>query len=132
MAVLRRPVHGVDEAVALLHELVAEASVDGLLVVGLDGDRRPSGVAVNSRHRAVTWLKVWELADLAAELGASALLLGLFAGGPSRPPSQHEIDAFVGLCERARRAQVVLLDCIVVRGERWWSLRARSLVDLDR
>jgi hypothetical protein len=132
MAVLRRPVHGVDEAMALLHELVAEASVDGLLVVGLDRDRRPSGVAVNSNHRAVTWLKVWELADLAAELGASALLLGLFAGGPSRPPSRHEIDAFVGLCERARRAQVVLLDCIVVRDEVWWSLRARSLVDLDR
>src|SRR6478736_3965550 len=99
MTVLRRPVHGVGEAMASLRELGAEASVEGLLVVGLDGDRRPSGVAVNSRHRAVTWLKVWELADLAAELGASALLLGLFAGGPSRPPSQHEIDVFVGLCE---------------------------------
>ncbi len=57
---------------------------DGLLVVGFDVDGRFAGVAVNDRHRSLSWVKVWELAELAAGLGAHALLLGAFPEGSGR------------------------------------------------
>jgi hypothetical protein len=126
MSVLQAQVRGADDAVALLRELVPDEPVAGMLVVGLDCDQRLCGVGLNPRHRALSWVKVWELVDLAAELDASALVLGLFPGGSSRAPSPHELAAFVDLSDRARRARVLLRDCIVVRGEKWWSLRELS------
>ena len=126
MSVLERQIKGADDAVALLRKLVGDDPVDGLVVVGLDHEQRLCGVGLNPRHRALSWVKVWEVADLAAELGACALVVGLFPSGESRAPSQHEIDAFVDLYERLKPAQVLLLDCIVLRGDQWWSLRQRS------
>ena len=126
MSVLERQIKGADDAVALLRELVGEEPVDGLVVVGLDRDQRLCGVGLNPRHRALSWVKVWELADLAAEFDACALIVGLFPSGVSRVPSQHEVDSFVDLYERLKLAQVLLLDCIVLRGHQWWSLRERS------
>ena len=116
MSVLQGQVKGADDAVALLRALVGSEPVDGLVVVGLDHDQRLCGVGLNPRHRALSWVKVWELADLAAELGACALIVGLFPGGVSRAPSPHEVESFVDLYERLRPAQVLLLDCIVLRG----------------
>lgn len=126
MSELRAQVKGADDAVALLRELVGTDPIEGIVVVGLDEEQRLCGVGLNPRHRALSWVKVWELADLAAELGACALVVGLFPSGRSRAPSEHEIGAFVDLHERAIRAQVLVLDCLVVRGHRWWSLRERS------
>jgi DNA repair protein RadC len=126
MSALQAQVKGADDAVALLRELVGEAPIDGLLVVGLDAEQRLCGVALDSRHRALSWVKVWELAALAAELDACALVIGSFPSGQPRPPSRHEVDAFVALHARGKQARVLVLDCIVVRGHRWWSLRERS------
>ena len=126
MSVLQAQVKGADDAIALLRELVGTDPIEGLVVVGLDGEQRLCGVGLNPRHRALSWVKVWELDDLAAELGACALLIGLLPSGRSRAPSEHEIGAFVDLHERALRARVRVLDCLVVRGHRWWSLRERS------
>jgi hypothetical protein len=119
-------VRGPDEASALVRALVADGAVEGMLVVGLDRDRRLCGVGVNPHHRALSFVKVWELEALAAELDAHALVIGLFPSGPTRPPSRHELDSFVDLCTRARRAQVLVFDCIVFRGHRWWSMRELS------
>jgi len=121
-----RAVKGADDAVVLLRELVGGEPIDGLVVVGLDHERRPCGIAVNPRHRALSWVKVWELAELATESDACALLVGLFPSGRSRAPSPHEVEAFVDLHDRALQARVLLLDCIVVRGRQWWSLREWS------
>ncbi len=126
MSVLQRQVKGADDAVALLRELVGEEPVDGLVVVGLDHDQRLCGVGLNPRHRALSWVKVWELAELAAEFDACALILGQFPSGVSRVPSQHEVESFVDLYGRLKPAQVLLLDCIVLRDHQWWSLRERS------
>ena len=126
MSVLERQIKGADDAVALLRELVGNDPVDGLVVVGLDHEQRLCGVGINPRHRALSWVKVWELADLAAEIDACALVVGLFPSGVSRAPSRHEVESFVDLYERLKPSQVLLLDCIVLRGSEWWSLRERS------
>ena len=126
MSVLERQIKGAEDAVALLRALVGDDPVDGLVVVGLDHEQRLCGVGINPRHRALSWVKVWELADLAGELDACALVVGLFPSGLCRAPSPHEVESFVDLYERLKPARVLLLDCIVLRGREWWSLRQRS------
>ena len=120
------------DAVSLVQALAVDGDdVEGMLVVGLDGDGRVSGVGVNPRHRALTFVKVWELAALAEELDAQSLVVAVFPGSGPSAPTEHERTAFTDLCARAHRAQVVLADCIVVRGDRCWSLRElRTAIDL--
>jgi hypothetical protein len=115
------------DAVSLVQALAVDGDVEGLLVVGLDCDGSVCGVGVNRRHRALTFMKVWELAALAEELEAQALVVAVFPGGGPPSPTEHERAAFTDLCARAHRAQVVLADCIVVRGDRCWSLRELSV-----
>jgi hypothetical protein len=112
------------DPVSLVLELARAGDVEGMLVIGLDAQRRVCGVGVNRRHRALSFVKVWELEALLQELDACSLVVGLFPSGPPRAPTMHELDAFVALSSRAHRAQVVLEDCIVARGNQTWSLRA--------
>jgi hypothetical protein len=118
MSVSRAP-----DLLALIGAFVEGCEVEGMLVIGLDGDRRLCGVAVNPRHRALSFVKVWELRALADELDARALVVAVFPPGNGAYPSEHERRVFVDLRARAHRAQVDLLDCIVVRGDKRWSLR---------
>jgi hypothetical protein len=112
------------DAVSLVQALAVDGDdVEGLLVVGLDRDERVCGVAVNSRHRALSFVKVWMLEELLRELEARSLVVGVFRRGAARAPTRHEIDAFVDLQARAHRAQVPLLDCVLARGSQTWSLR---------
>jgi hypothetical protein len=101
------------------------SSVEGLLVVGLDRDGGRCGVAVYPRHRALSFVKVWELHALAAELEAQSLVVALFPRGGTRSPTPHEEQSFAELRARAHRAGVDLADCIVVRGGHCWSMRER-------
>lgn len=111
------------DAFQLLRELGKGEPAEGIVVVGLDRDGRPCGAAVNPDHRALSFVKVWELAAIADELEAGAVVVGLYPSGPERAPTQHEVEAFVSLRMRARRAQVALVDCLIVRGDASWSLR---------
>jgi hypothetical protein len=131
MSVLQNPILTAADAVAVVRALVPDGEVEGTLVVGLDRERRLCGVATNPRHRALSFVKVWELSALVDELEASTLVLAVFPSGPDRPPTEHEIESFGALCGRAHRAGVRLLDCVVVRGESWWSLCELHLERLD-
>jgi hypothetical protein len=106
------------------HALIDGCAAEGMLVIGFDEARRLCGVAVNPRHRALTFVKVWELRALAEELEASALVVAVFPRGAGVEPSAHERWVFADLQARAKRAQVELLDCLLVRGGRTWSLAA--------
>ena len=106
-----------------MRALARDGDVEGMLVLGLDRDGQPCGVALNPHHRALSFVKVWELSALTEELDASALMIAVFPRGGPRTPTEHEVAAFVDLRARAQRAQVVLLDCLVARGDRVWSLR---------
>jgi hypothetical protein len=121
------------DVVTLVQELAADddgGEVEGMLVVGLDAEGRICGVAINSRHRALSFVKVWELSALADELDAASLVVALFPHGGTEVPTDHEVSTFRDLCARAHRARVVLADCLVVRGGRTWSLRDLSEVHL--
>ncbi len=120
------------DAVSLVRALTPEDDVQGMLVVGLDERRQVCGVGVNAHHRALSFVKVWELRALAAELEARSVVIAVFPTGGATAPTEHELAAFRDLCTRARRAQVLLHDCIVVRGARAWSLRELTVVDRDQ
>jgi hypothetical protein len=116
------------DAVSLVQALAADGDdVEGMLVVGLDHERHVCGVAINPHHRALSFMKVWELEALLQELDACSLVVALFPPGPVRGPTAHEVEAFVDLRARAHRAQVSLDDCIVARGGQTWSLRELAL-----
>jgi hypothetical protein len=123
MTVLKARVSDRRGAAEELRRLFRGGPISGLVVAGFDEDGKLCGVAVNSEHRALSWVKVWELAELATELGAQALTVFVFPSGPSPTPTAHELAVFRDLMVRARRARFVLLDCNVFRGDRMWSLR---------
>jgi hypothetical protein len=105
-----------------LRRVLGDAPYRGIVVVGLDNDGI-CGVAVNPRHRSLSWVKVWELADLGNEMGACALMVMVFPDGRAPRPSAHEFAVFADLAVRARRAGLLLNDSFVWRGDRMWSLR---------
>jgi hypothetical protein len=106
--------------------LLRDIPVDGLVVLGYDAEDQICGLAVNPRHRSLSWLKIWELADIAVELRACSLQVVVFPAGGSPTPTAHECAVFADLMVRARRAAVPLVDCYVDRGGRLWSLRAAN------
>ena len=94
------------DVATLVRELAADregGEVEGMLVVGLDGEGQMCGVAVNPRHGALSFVKVWELSVLAEELEASSLVVALFPTGGADAPSGHEVSAFTDLCACAPR-----------------------------
>jgi hypothetical protein len=120
---VQQRISGSGELAAAVHRWFGDARPEGLVVVGFGAKGEICGVALNSQHRALSWIKVWELATLAAELEAGALVVMVFPGGPALAPSTYEVGVFSDLLARTRRAGVVLLDCYVHRGGRMWSLR---------
>ena len=121
------------DAVSLVQALAVDGDdVEGMLVVGLDCDGQVSGVGVNPRHRALTFVKVWELAALAEELEARSLVVAVFPG--SGPFGSHRTRA-------SRRSPTCAPERIArrscwptassSRGDRCWSLRELGLaIDL--
>jgi hypothetical protein len=95
----------------------------GMFVLGINENGEICGAARNPRHRSLSWLKVWELVELASELGSSLLVVVLRAEGPARRPTAHELAVFGDLAVRARRAGITVVDCLVWRADDWWSLR---------
>jgi hypothetical protein len=106
-----------------LRRLFDGRPMQGVFAVGFGADGRMCGVAVNRRHQSLSFLKVWELAEMVAELGASTLRIAVFPAGRGSEPTAHECAVFADLMARARRAAVPLVDCYLFRGDRMWSLR---------
>jgi hypothetical protein len=128
MAVLHASVANTRELRRLLEDVPSE----GLFVLGFGPQQEICGIAMSLRHRSLSWIKVWELAEIREELEACFLVVVVFPGGGSPKPTAHERSVFGDLMVRARRAAVPLVDCHVYRGDRLWSLRRRAHVDLDQ
>jgi DNA repair protein RadC len=93
-----------------------------VVVVGLDSAGTVVGLAENRQRWTPKSLKVREMVDLAAELGARRLILVQLVPGLRRRPDVADAHAFRGLAVRCASEGVHLLDCVVVSGDRWWSL----------
>jgi hypothetical protein len=60
--------------------------------------------------------------DLAAELGARRLMLVQLVPDLRREPSAAEAYSFRALASRCASEGLPILDCVLVSGDRWWSL----------
>ena len=52
------------------------------------------GIAANPQHRSLSWMKVWELADIAVELRRARSQLVVFPPAGSPVPTAHEFAVF--------------------------------------
>jgi DNA repair protein RadC len=93
-----------------------------VVVLGLDAGGTVVGLAENRQRWTPRSLKVRELSDLAAELGARRMVLVQLVPDLRREPSLGEAQVFRALATRCASEGVCLVDCVVVSGERWWSL----------
>lgn len=93
-----------------------------VVVLGLDSAGTVVGLAENRERWTPKSLKVREMVDLAAELRARRLILVQLVPGLRREPALAEAQSFRGLAARCASEGVRLLDCVVVSGDRWWSL----------
>ncbi len=123
-----------DDIAQFVRRCSAGGECEGLLVFGLDHQLHVVGVAVNPRYHAIATIGVPELVLLAEELEAFALAIALVEPGEPRVPSEFEVRAYRELVRRCGGVGIVLLDCVVMRGDRWWSLveRARDLRAVDQ
>jgi DNA repair protein RadC len=100
----------------------AYASRAAIVVIGLDPAHRPVGMAENRRRWSLRSFTSQELAALAAQLDAHALVLVQFVPNKRRSPTVADAYAFRGLARRCAAELTPVLDCIVVSADRWWSL----------
>ena len=107
------------------------ASRAAVVVVGLDDANRVAGIAENRRRWSLRAFSSRELVSLANELRARSLVLVQFVPNKRGAPTMADAHDFRTLASRCAADRTLLLDCIVVSGERRWSL-ARMAVDAAR
>lgn len=94
-----------------------------ILGVGVARDDTLCGFGLLDDARALTEVSTCDLTALADKLGAVALLLALALPPGSRSPAPEVVRSYSTLAKSTGRAGVLLVDCIAVCGDRWWSLR---------
>jgi hypothetical protein len=119
-APLRGPVDVVEFVRAALGPWYAPRAA--VVVIGLDAAGRVTGLAENRQRWTPRSLKVGEMLDLSAELTARALVLVQLVPELRREPSGADAHSFRALAARCASQGLQLLDCVVMSGERWWSL----------
>jgi DNA repair protein RadC len=97
-----------------------------VVVVGLDHTHRVAGVVENRRRWSLRTFTARELVALSVELRASALVLVQFVPDKRGAPTMADAHDFRAMAARCAAAQALLADCIVVSGERRWSLASMA------
>jgi hypothetical protein len=98
------------------------ASRAAVVVVGLDAANCVAGVVENRRRWSLRTFSARELVGLARELRAHALVLVQFVPNKRGDPSMADAHDFRTLASRCAADRTLLVDCIVVSGDRRWSL----------
>jgi len=121
---LSAPVRGPADVVRFVRAALGPwyGSRAAVVVIGLDAASRVTGLAENRQRWTPRSLKASEMVLLSDELGARVLVLAQLVPAIHRPPSGAEGHAFRALAVRCAAEGVLLLDCVVVSGESWWSL----------
>ena len=127
---LTAPVRGPADVVRFIRAALGPryGSRAAVVVIGLDGANRVTGLAENRQRWSPRSLTVQEMVDLAAELAARAVVLVQLVPEKRDEPSMGDAQSFRSLAVRCAPEGVQVLDCVVVSGDRWWSL-GRLLTD---
>jgi DNA repair protein RadC len=127
---LTAPVRGPADVVRFIRAALGPlyGSRAAVVVIGLDGANRVTGLAENRQRWSPRSLAVREMVDLAAELAARSVVLVQLVPNKRDEPSMGDAQSFRALAVRCAPEGVQVLDCVVVSGDRWWSL-GRLLTD---
>jgi len=120
---LARRVLRPSDAVALVRAVLSDhPEPTGELVIGLDAERRLTGLGIRPTpgdHLAVDREQLVALAD---ELDAQALVLVSLLADEQELLVEADVDGFLTLGRACLTDGVLLLDHVLVAGSTWWSL----------
>lgn len=119
---------GPDDVARFARQCVADgtAPVPSLIVIALDDELATNEFAVNADCVSQMFLSVDELVRVAARLDSDALALVEIRSDPVAAPSLIEAREFTALTDECAKCDLLILDCLVVIGHHWWSLREVS------
>ena len=120
---LARRVLRPSDAVALVRAVLSDhPEPTGELVIGLDAERRLTGLGIRPTpgdHLAVDREQLVALAD---ELDAQSLVLVSLLADEQELLVEADVDGFLTLGRACLTDGVLLLDHVLVAGSTWWSL----------
>jgi hypothetical protein len=122
-------IRGLDDAIAIVKQLVCDEHTEGQLVLGVDWAMRLCGATFRcpcERCRVDPMTDAEELMAYAVDLGARELLLVTFVEPERLAPTAADIARFEGLRVECDELDVELLDHVLMSGHRWRSIRELS------
>jgi len=120
---LARRVLRPSDAVALVRAMLTDhPEPTGELVIGLDADRRLTGLGIRPTPVDHPAVDRGQLVALAHELDAQALVLVSLLADERELVAEADVDGFLALGRACLTDGVLLLDHVLVAGSTWWSL----------
>jgi len=111
------------DAIALVRAILTDhPEPTGELVIGLDADRRLTGIGIRPTPVDHPAVDRGQLVALAHELDAQALVLVSLLADERELFGEADVDGFLALGRACLTDGVLLLDHELVAGSTWWSL----------
>jgi hypothetical protein len=111
------------DAVALVRAVLSDhPEPTGELVIGLDAERRLTGLGIRPTPGDHLAVDREQLVALANELDAQALVLVSLLADEQELVAEADVDGFLTLGRACLAGGVLLLDHVLVAGSTWWSL----------
>ena len=111
------------DAIALVRAILTDhPEPTGELVIGLDADRRLTGIGIRPTPVDHPAVDRGQLVALAHELDAQALVLVSLLADERELFGEADVDGFLALGRACLTDGVLLLDHVLVASSTWWSL----------
>lgn len=121
------------DAIALVRAVLSDrVPATGELVIGLDAERRLTGLGVRPEPEEHDAVDAEQLLALAGELDAQALVLVSLLADEWELAAEADVDGFLALGRACLRDHVLLLDHVLVAGSTWCSLWDQVVISGDR
>jgi hypothetical protein len=118
-----RRVQRPSDAIALVRAVLTDhPEPTGELVIGLDTERRLTGLGIRPRPEEHQVLDTEQLVALADELDAEALVLVSLLADERELLAEADLDGFLALSRACLQRSVLLLDHVLVAGSTWVSM----------
>ncbi len=111
------------DTIALVRAIVTDhPEPTGELVIGLDAERRLTGMGVRPTPEAHDAVDAEQLTALAQELDAEALVLVSLLADERELRAEADVEGFLTLARACLQEHVLLLDHVLFAGSTWCSL----------